>query len=311
MLKTKEDIAKRLGIEEFESCLKFPKYFEIETINACNARCVMCTINEWNASVKNVMSDVLWQKFVKEVGGGGYNYWIEKITLTRDGEPLLDKKIAQRIADLKRVGIKKVVIVSNASLLNVKRAEEILQSGIDEIMFSIDGYSKEVYERVRVGLKREVVYNNVLNFIGLRNRYFPKVCIKVRFIEQEFNRQESQIWLDFWKSKLQPTDVAYIMPLHSWGNQLVKEGREKIKIMSGYACISPFSSFAMHYDGRVGLCGVDYGCKFLLGDFKQESIAQIWNGERVKALQEAHLSGNRNAYALCQGCDLWDRTYTY
>ncbi|MDY2585307.1 hypothetical protein [Helicobacter sp.] len=72
MLKTKEDIAKRLGIKTFESCFLFPKYFEIETINACNARCVMCTINEWNASMKNIMSDALWQKFVNEVGGGGH-----------------------------------------------------------------------------------------------------------------------------------------------------------------------------------------------------------------------------------------------
>ncbi|MDY2585306.1 radical SAM/SPASM domain-containing protein [Helicobacter sp.] len=244
-------------------------------------------------------------------GGGIYSSWIEKITLTRDGEPLLDKKIAQRIADLKRVGIQKVVIVTNAQLLTLKKAQEILSSGIDEIMFSVDGYSKEVYEKIRVGLQRDLVYNNVLNFISLRNAYFPKVCIKVRFIEQELNKMESQIWLDFWKSKLQATDVAYIMPLHSWGNQLEKEKQEKVKALSSYACISPFSSLAMHYDGRVGLCGVDYGCKFLLGDFRDSSIQEIWQGERARAVKEAHLSGNRNAYSLCQGCDLWDRTYKY
>ena len=64
-------------------------------------------------------------------------------------------------------------------------------------------------------------------------------------------------------------------------------------------------------DGRVGLCGVDYGCKFLLGDFKDSSIQEIWHGDRAKALREAHLNRNRNIYSLCQGCDLWDRTYKY
>ena len=32
---------------KFENLLEFPKYIEIETVNACNARCPMCTINDW------------------------------------------------------------------------------------------------------------------------------------------------------------------------------------------------------------------------------------------------------------------------
>ena len=309
MLKTKEDIVKRLGVVNYESCLLFPRYFEIETINACNARCVMCTIAEWNASMKKVMSDWLWQKFVKNVAS--YSEVIEKITLTRDGEPLLDKKLAQRIQDLKQVGIKKVVIVSNAQILNENKAREILESGIDEIMFSIDGYSKEVYEKIRVGLSKEIVYNNVLNFIALRNAKFPRVSIKVRFIEQELNQAETQIWLDFWKAQIQSTDVAYVMPLHSWGNQLVREKQEKVKGISEFACISPFGSMAIHYDGRVGLCGVDYGGKYLMGNFSEETIEEIWRGESFQRVREWHLSKQRNAIWLCKGCDLWDRTYKY
>lgn len=309
MLETKEDIVQRLGTLDYDACLLFPRYFEIETINACNARCIMCTINEWNASKKKVISDALWQKFVENVAN--YASVIEKITLTRDGEPLLDKKLSQRIQDLKRIGIKKVVIVTNAQILDKNKAQEILESGIDEVMFSIDGYSKEVYEKIRVGLNKEKVYSNVLNFIKLRNENFPKVCIKVRFIEQELNKMESKIWLDFWKSKINSTDVAYIMPLHSWGNQLVSEKQEKIELFSSFACISPFGSMAIHYDGRVGLCGVDYGGKCLMGDFSRKTIEEIWRGNKFNKVRDLHLSKQRNVIELCRGCDLWDRTYKY
>ena len=33
--------------ENINSLLEFPRYVEIETVNACNARCPMCTINDW------------------------------------------------------------------------------------------------------------------------------------------------------------------------------------------------------------------------------------------------------------------------
>ena len=311
MLSTKQDIANRLGIEDYESIKRFPKYFEFETINACNARCAMCTIDEWDGSPKKVVSDFIWDKFVKNVAE--HTDWIEKITLTRDGEPLLDKKLAQRISDLKRVGIRKVVMVTNAQLLNEARTLELLESGLNEIMFSIDGVSKEVYEKIRKGLNFEKVVSNVENFIQERDRSFKKTQIRVRFIEQNANKHEGREWLDYWKSRTnEQSDSVYIMPLHSWGNQLNDEENEKVKKMANYACISPFSSMAMHYDGRVGLCGVDFGSKFFMGDFSKQSIEEIWNDKQgFEKMREWHLSKQRNNIWLCKGCDLWDRDYKY
>lgn len=310
MLKTKEDIAKRLNIKSYEEVLQFPKYFEFETINACNARCLMCTIDEWDGNPKKVVSDELWRKFVENVKP--HKEWIEKITLTRDGEPLLDTKIVQRIKTLKEVGIKKVVIVTNAQALSKRKSQEILEAGIDEIYFSVDGYSKEVYEKIRVGLSYERVLENILYFIVLRDSNFPNTKIRLRMIEQKENKFESESWLFFWKSKvdLEKGDMVYVMPLHSWGNQLNTESIDKVEYMSSFACISPFSSMAIHYDGKVGICGVDYGSKHLLGDFSKNSIEYIWQ-EGFKKARELHLNSKRNDIWLCRGCDLWDRNYKY
>ena len=44
----KDYLIKRIdNKDKFENLLEFPKYIEIETVNACNARCPMCTINDW------------------------------------------------------------------------------------------------------------------------------------------------------------------------------------------------------------------------------------------------------------------------
>ena len=36
----------------YEGLLNYPKYVEIETVNACNARCPMCTINDWERTIR-------------------------------------------------------------------------------------------------------------------------------------------------------------------------------------------------------------------------------------------------------------------
>ena len=45
----------------YDGLLDYPKYVEIETVNACNARCPMCTINDWERNYP-VMRDNVFDK---------------------------------------------------------------------------------------------------------------------------------------------------------------------------------------------------------------------------------------------------------
>ena len=62
----------------YESLLEFPKYIEIETVNACNARCPMCTINDWERNYP-VMKDDVWKKVSDDIIENN-NLQIEVIT---------------------------------------------------------------------------------------------------------------------------------------------------------------------------------------------------------------------------------------
>lgn len=44
-------------------------------------------------------------------------------------------------------------------------ADMLLDSGIDFISIDCDGFSKEVFEKIRVNANRDVVYNNIENLI--------------------------------------------------------------------------------------------------------------------------------------------------
>ena len=82
------------GSDTFNNLLKFPKYIEIETVNACNARCPMCTINDWERNYP-VMRDNVFNKISDEIIENKKS--VKRVSLYRDGEPLIDKKMPQRI----------------------------------------------------------------------------------------------------------------------------------------------------------------------------------------------------------------------
>ena len=298
----------KVGLKNIEECNKFPRYFEIETINACNARCIMCTINEWTGNSSQIMSDKLFDKFVQEVSS--FSDWIEIICLNRDGEPTLDKNIAQKVKKLKDVGIKKVRFVTNGQNLDQALAKSVLEAGVDEIMFSIDSIEKDIYESIRIKLDFDKVMNNTLNYIELRDKINPNSQVTIRMVELEQNINMKWKWLEFWKSKVsQKQDRVYTMPMHNWGNQL-GEDIDKVAYYSTRACISPFSSLSIHSDGKVGICAADYNTKTNMGDFSIQSIKEIWQSKQFKDVREAHLNKNRNKYDICRGCDIWDRSYT-
>lgn len=301
-----------LGVDDLSDMLFFPKFFEVETVNACNASCIMCTINDWEKKKSYLMSDSIWKIFINEIKD--YVQWINRVNLSRDGEPLLDKKLESKIKDLKKINIRFVTFATNASMLDKERIFSILDSGVDDIMFSIDGHTKETYERIRKGLNYEKVRDNCINFIKIRDEKNSKITIRIRMVLQNENEKELYDWMRFWKSKLRDGDRVYAKPVHSWGNQL-KGHRQiannissvKVKDYVSISCISPWSTMIVKINGNIPLCPVDYKCQFMMGNIEKTTIKKIWNSEGFNMVRKKLLSGNRNEISLCKDCWLWDR----
>ena len=97
-----DHIAQRLNLSDAKDALYFPKFFQLETVRVCDARCPFCAIDQWDKSVP-LMPDKLFEKIATELTV--YSGWIEAVCIQRAGEPLLDKKLGPRIRRLKEAGI--------------------------------------------------------------------------------------------------------------------------------------------------------------------------------------------------------------
>jgi MoaA/NifB/PqqE/SkfB family radical SAM enzyme len=289
--------------ESYEDLLNFPRFFEIETVNTCNARCPMCTIEEWTRNAPT-MKDALFEKIASEICDHAGT--VRRVSLYRDGEPLLDKKLPKRIARLKDGGVKQLAISTNVSLLDERRSKDLLEAGLDLIILSIDSLDKDVFEKIRVRLVHEEVMANAERFIALRNKIRPQTQVWVRMIRQESNYEEWPAFEAYWRRKLADHDRVNYHNLHNWGSQLKGFQAVSESLEGRFPCVALWSLMIVFADGRVPLCNVDYNNLYPTGSVADQSIADVWRNDIMAERRRLHLEGSKSKIHICDGCNVWD-----
>ncbi|SMP79525.1 radical SAM additional 4Fe4S-binding SPASM domain-containing protein [Desulfonatronum zhilinae] len=279
----------------------FPEFLTIETVKKCNSRCVFCTIKQWPKHAP-VMHDDIYEKNVEEIIK--HRQYVKQVCLTGCGEPLLDKKIIRRIGYLKKQGVSKVIIITNASLLSEEIASGLLDSGLDELLVTIDGIDPQKYAMLRVGLDLNIVTANVLRFRQLRNKNNYSTSIRMRMEAHPiFSGNDIDAWRNFWKNNLDEIDGIYAKKMHNWGNQIDKYSVDNPIISP---CHVLWTTMNILSDGQVGLCCIDFIPKYVMGNTTSSTIHQIWSGNYFQNVRSLHATGQRNTIKLCQNCLIWE-----
>lgn len=261
----------------------FPRVVAAENTNICNARCVMCPYTKMRRR-QGFMDMALYRKIVDECA----TYRNVEIRLTGFGEPLLDKKLIERITYAKQKGIEKVQLTTNASLLHREIARAIVNSGLDEIMFSVDGYDKESYERIRVGLSFDRVYENLKLFRQLRGGHKrPKTIASIICFKEYSGHMKEMIRL--WGVC---ADHLFIKPPEDWAGEVAGLKGKALGENIHFPCPYLWTQFLITWDGIAGLCCRDFcNIRISIGDVTRESIYDIWHGATLRKLREIDAAG--------------------
>src|SRR3990167_7089425 len=202
---------------------------------------------------------------------------------------------------MKDAGLKNVNIATNSSPLTENNSRLILEAGLDEIYLTIDSLKKDVYERIRVGLKFEMVYQHIINFIEIRNKLNSRCKIRLQLILQELNQHEGESFVKHWEPLLKSTDQIVITKEHNWASKVNTMEFGDESDANSIPCISLWGTFCIHSDGTVGLCCMDSESEVPLGNVKTQTIQEIWRGEPLRAVREKHLTGRRHEGSICDG----------
>lgn len=266
-----------------------PRAIQIETNLACNAKCPFCPYTHLERGPK-FMEDWIWRKIVDETRGLGVIYRPFLIN-----EPLSERRLAEIMKYIKQDSTARVEINSNGGLMTEKRAQEVLDAGLDVVRFSVDGFSRETYDKSRVGVDFDAVVRNVNRFVEVRDKGGYRCHVEVRMIDMPENKHEQAAYVDYWSPRV---DEVLVVPLYRWP----WEGQEK---PVQKPCLKILDEMFFYTDGSAPLCCWDSAGRGIVGDVKTESVLDIWNGPVMKAMRDLLNRGRRDLIHLCSRCDAY------
>jgi short-subunit dehydrogenase/MoaA/NifB/PqqE/SkfB family radical SAM enzyme len=166
------------------------RLFQVESAIACNLKCVMCPWRGMAREAENrgIMTQAVWQAIRP------YLDRVQSVDFTGGGEPLLQPKLAEWIADAKNAGCE-TGFLSNGLLLVEEKLKKILDAGINWICISMDGATAEMYNKIRVGSNFDRVCENVANIARLRAGKIPKTMINFVLMDMNTHQMEAIVQL--------------------------------------------------------------------------------------------------------------------
>lgn len=248
-----------------------------------------------------IMSMDLFERLVRQcVQHGG----VEQLHLHGFGEPLADKAIASKVAFAKEQGIPYTYMVTTASSLSEKLAQDLITAGLDGIKFSFYGMTAETYESNHRRLSFDRTVANIETFFRVRDELGASGP-EVRF---QFSRDlapggEFEQFIRHWRPLMDRDrgDRFVVTGLHNWAG-----GKDYAELRLPEAqrhCNWPFRDMQILWDGRVVPCVFDYDGNLVLGDTTRTAMYDIWHAQAYEQLRDVWRARQSSSIPLCARCD--------
>lgn len=284
---------------ELESKYKisaFPLNIAVEVTNNCNLNCVMCSNNK-QTRPRGFMTGQTYRRIIDEVARENPH---TRIWLDFYGEAMLaGYKLYWMIDYAKKKGCTNVCINTNGTLMKEEYADMLLDAGVDYISLDCDGFSKEVYESIRVGGDRDVFFKNVEYLLAEKQKRNHPVLIDVKVIDMEQNHHEVEQIVEHWKQK------GAIVAVRRRAEWVDLEAGTRQSLDNRIACGHAVGTAAITWDGIMSDCVWDYDVNMVRGSIFDHTIKELW-GKRNDEFLKLHFEHKwEQLPEMCRKCDNW------
>jgi radical SAM protein with 4Fe4S-binding SPASM domain len=271
-----------------------PPSIQIEPTNSCNLMCITCGRSTSTRKVGKMDFD-LFTKIIDDAASIG----VKRVQLFIMGEPLLHPRIVDmiRYVKAKNLGFH---LTTNGLMLNEKIIDGILGAGVtsaDYVTISILGYSKEVHEKIMRGVNHDRIWANIENFIAKRKAL--KVngpVLETVFYSISMNEHELEPFKKYWANKVDHViDGGHAV--EAFINQSIPT------VPRTHSCAMLWERMAVQWNGDVVLCGEDMDGAYKIGSMIDQSIKEVWQGEKLMAYKQLHKERRFSEIPICQYCD--------
>ncbi len=288
-----------------------PASLAIEPTTACNLGCPECPsgLKKFTRPTGRLQADLL-SNLLDEVGDT-----LQHLQFYFQGEPFIHPEINNLFSLASERGIY-TSTSTNAHFIDAARAAAIVDSGLHQLIISIDGTTQEVYEQYRVHGRLSKVLEgaqHILEARKARNSKWPLVYFQ--FLVVQPNQHQIKEVLELGR-KMGVDDVLFkTAQVYDFvnGNPLIPtidkyaryskqaDGTYSIKNNLSNQCWKMWHSAVLTWDGRVVPCCFDKDAEHQLGQFGKASFREIWQGETYHNFRSAILR-SRSEIDICKNC---------
>lgn len=303
-----------------------PWTLDIEPTVSCNLKCVMCHSDKIRE--RREIKIMSYENFKHIIDGIPT---LLRVTIQGMGEPLLAPDFLSMVkyADKKDIA---VTTTLNATFINEDIAVKTVESGISRIYISLDGATKETYEKIRRGADFEKTLEGIRNLIkarktkgapfidlwmvGVGENILELPLMVDLAVELGVDSLTLQPDMTFWGKD----DFREKMKKKSLSDQvinvgdIVKESQNKAKekglnfvyvrktrFTRRKPCVWPWQSGFIATDGRMVPCCLLADPDITnFGNILETPFKDIWNGQEMKELRRSLKEGK--LYHYCSDC---------
>ena len=293
-----------------------PIFFTIETINSCNFRCIYCPQSDQDNHFVNGRGIMSLDDFKRIIANLRSAFDVRIVSLHRDGEPLLNKRLEEYIAHLTELGIY-VTVSSNCSLVSEERAHRLVAAGLQMVGtdFCADA---ALYERLRARGVWGETFDGIRRLLraGVKQGADFRVVIKDMATHGVSPEDGKSLMARTRALFAEWSDRVTVIPVYfhnALGESLVNlsQGPEAPERTLYTLCHQPWVNFTIDFAGRVVGCCRDLRSEYVLGNLLEQPADEIWNGERMVNLRRALTEKRPQDIGICKACDVpWQGSYS-
>lgn len=275
----------------------------------CNFKCRYCGHSLGHKAMKEQynftpehMSMATFRKTVAQLAE--FPNKLKMISLTGQGEPLLNPHIAEMVKIIKEADItERVEIITNASLLSHEVSDALIAAGLDTLRISLQGLSAEKYQSM-CGAKIDFaeLLDNIKYFY--ENKNATNLFIKVMDVALD-DGEEVQFY-EIFRNCTDRMYIEHMLPAYD-GVEMTKGmeiecdryGNKTEQINK--VCPLAFYMIGIFPNGDVEPCDTIYK-PVVLGNVHDDTLLNMWHSDKLRDFWHMHLNGRRWDNKRCANC---------
>ncbi len=293
-----------------------PYTLTIEPTNLCNLRCPECPSgNGTMTRPSGMMSLDFYKRLIDDIKGDTFY-----LQLFFQGEPTINPLLPDmiRYARTKRMYVS---ASTNANFVRPDTVAELLESGLDRLIVSLDGLSDETYRIYRIGGKLEKVLAALESIKQLKSRDVGvRSEIIIQFLvtrQNEHEIPEARALARRYGATLALKTIQ-VYSLEGAGKFLpeneryrryrMEDGKLRVKAALKNRCVRLWERGVVTWDGTVVPCCFDKDARYPLGSTSELSFSEIWKSPAYQDFRRKILT-DRRGVEMCTNCTEGLRVY--